>query len=106
MHMWHHVTNHLIISNDKDSNSENQIKLCVHDTFQSWQVPPDEAREQYDGPSQAAERGSSPPQRVWSDGPTWEQVGGAPMQVVAPSVFMARQQVAWNLRLGVTVGRP
>jgi hypothetical protein len=27
MHMWHHVTNHLIISNDKDSNSENQIKL-------------------------------------------------------------------------------
>jgi hypothetical protein len=22
MHMWHHVTNHLIISNDKDSNSE------------------------------------------------------------------------------------
>jgi hypothetical protein len=25
MHMWHHVTNHLIISNDKDSNSENRI---------------------------------------------------------------------------------
>jgi hypothetical protein len=22
MHMWHHVTNHLIIFNDKDSNSE------------------------------------------------------------------------------------
>jgi hypothetical protein len=22
MHMWHHVTNHLIISNDKDSHSE------------------------------------------------------------------------------------
>jgi hypothetical protein len=22
MHMWHHVTNHLIVSNDKDSNSE------------------------------------------------------------------------------------
>jgi hypothetical protein len=22
MHMWHHVTNHLITSNDKDSNSE------------------------------------------------------------------------------------
>jgi hypothetical protein len=31
MHMWHHVTNHLIISNDKDSNSENRIKLHVHD---------------------------------------------------------------------------
>jgi hypothetical protein len=31
MHMWHHVTNHLIISNDKDSNSENRIKLCVCD---------------------------------------------------------------------------
>jgi hypothetical protein len=31
MHMWHHVTNHLIISNDKDSNSENQIKLRVRD---------------------------------------------------------------------------
>jgi hypothetical protein len=32
MHMWHHVTNHLIISNDKDSNSENRIKLRVRDT--------------------------------------------------------------------------
>jgi hypothetical protein len=32
MHMWHHVTNHLIISNDKDTNSENRIKLCVRDT--------------------------------------------------------------------------
>jgi hypothetical protein len=31
MHMWHHVTNHLIISNDKDSNSENQIKLRIRD---------------------------------------------------------------------------
>jgi hypothetical protein len=31
MHMWHHVTNHLIISNDKDSNSENRIKLHVRD---------------------------------------------------------------------------
>jgi hypothetical protein len=31
MHMWHHVTNHLITSNDKDSNSENRIKLRVHD---------------------------------------------------------------------------
>jgi hypothetical protein len=31
MHMWHHVTNHLIISNDKDSNSENRIKLRVRD---------------------------------------------------------------------------
>jgi hypothetical protein len=29
--MWHHVTNHLIISTDKDSNSENQIKLQVRD---------------------------------------------------------------------------
>jgi hypothetical protein len=32
MHMWHHVTNHLIISNDKDSNSENRIKLRIRDT--------------------------------------------------------------------------
>jgi hypothetical protein len=31
MHMWHHVTNHLIISTDKDSNSENRIKLHVRD---------------------------------------------------------------------------
>jgi hypothetical protein len=34
MHMWHHVTNHLIISNDKDSNSENRIKLRVRDNLQ------------------------------------------------------------------------
>jgi hypothetical protein len=34
MHMWHHVTNHLIISNDKDSNSENRIKLRIRDTDQ------------------------------------------------------------------------
>jgi hypothetical protein len=33
MHMWHHVTNHLIISNDKDSNSENRIKLRVRDNL-------------------------------------------------------------------------
>jgi hypothetical protein len=33
MHMWHHVTNHLIISNDKDSNSENRIKLHVRDNL-------------------------------------------------------------------------
>jgi hypothetical protein len=32
MHMWHHVTNHLIISNDKDFNSEIRIKLRVRDT--------------------------------------------------------------------------
>jgi hypothetical protein len=31
MHMWHHVTNHLITSSDKDSNSENRIKLRVRD---------------------------------------------------------------------------
>jgi hypothetical protein len=31
MHMWHHVTNHLIISTDNDSNSENRIKLRVRD---------------------------------------------------------------------------
>jgi hypothetical protein len=31
--MWHHVTNHLIISNDKDSNSEMSEKLCVCDTI-------------------------------------------------------------------------
>jgi hypothetical protein len=35
MHMWHHVTNHLIVSNDKDSNSENRIKLRVRDTYLS-----------------------------------------------------------------------
>jgi hypothetical protein len=34
MHMWHHVTNHLIISTDKDSNSENRIKLRVRDKRQ------------------------------------------------------------------------
>jgi hypothetical protein len=28
MHMWHHVTNHLIISNNKDSNSENRINYA------------------------------------------------------------------------------
>jgi hypothetical protein len=33
MHMWHHVTNPLIISNDKDSYSENRIKLRVCDTI-------------------------------------------------------------------------
>jgi hypothetical protein len=33
MHMWHHVTNHLIISNDKDFNSENRIKLRVRDRY-------------------------------------------------------------------------
>jgi hypothetical protein len=37
MHTWHHVTNHLIISNDKDVNSENRIKLCVRDTHDSWE---------------------------------------------------------------------
>jgi hypothetical protein len=36
MHMWHHVTNHLITSIDKDSNSENRIKLRVRDTY--WQA--------------------------------------------------------------------
>jgi hypothetical protein len=35
MHMWHHVTNHLITSNDKDSNSENRIKLRVRDNQQA-----------------------------------------------------------------------
>jgi hypothetical protein len=35
MHMWHHVTHHLIISNDKDSNSENRIKLRVCDIYPS-----------------------------------------------------------------------
>jgi hypothetical protein len=33
MHMWHHVTNHLIISNDKDFNSENRIKLRIRNSF-------------------------------------------------------------------------
>jgi hypothetical protein len=35
MHMWHHVTNHLITSNDKDSNSENRIKLRVRDSWET-----------------------------------------------------------------------
>jgi hypothetical protein len=40
MHMWHHVTNHLIVSNDKDSNSENQIKLRVRDSLSmaNWRL--------------------------------------------------------------------
>jgi hypothetical protein len=32
MHMCCHVTNHLIISNDKDSNSETNEKLHICDT--------------------------------------------------------------------------
>jgi hypothetical protein len=39
MHMWHHVTNHLIISNDKDSNSENRIKLRVRDRSRKGGYP-------------------------------------------------------------------
>jgi hypothetical protein len=77
--------------------------------FQSWQAPPDEARQEYAGPSRAAERGSSPPRsvsadrppRVWSDGPTWEQVGGAPLRAAPISNFLAGQQAAWSSRLGV-----
>jgi hypothetical protein len=42
MHMWHHVTNHLIISNDKDVNSENRIKLRVRDTKQIRQAHTEE----------------------------------------------------------------
>jgi hypothetical protein len=38
MHMWHHVTNHLIVSNDKDFNSENRIKLRVRDIYESHQL--------------------------------------------------------------------
>jgi hypothetical protein len=38
MHMWHHVTNHLIIFTDKDSNSENRIKLRVRDTDRNNRV--------------------------------------------------------------------
>jgi hypothetical protein len=43
MHMWHHVTNHLITSNDKDSNSENRIKLRIRDmkVSQSMVYPAD-----------------------------------------------------------------
>jgi hypothetical protein len=37
--MWCHVTNHLITYNDKDSNSENRIKLRVRDT-PHWQGSP------------------------------------------------------------------
>jgi hypothetical protein len=40
MHMWHHVTNHLITSNDKDSNSENRIKLRVRDNDEPIQDNP------------------------------------------------------------------
>jgi hypothetical protein len=88
--------------------------------FQSWKVPPDkvrkeyagppdEAREQYAGPSRAVERGSSLPRRVsadrppwvWSDGLTWEQVGGAPLRAAPPSNFIAGQQAAWDARPGV-----
>jgi hypothetical protein len=76
--------------------------------FQSWQAPPDEARKEYAGPSRAVERGSSPPRvqadrppRVWSDGPTWEQVGGAPLRAAPISNFLAGQQAAWSSRPGV-----
>jgi hypothetical protein len=77
--------------------------------FQSWQAPPDEARQEYAGPLRAAERGSSPPRRVsadrpprvWSDGPTWEQVGGAPLRAAPISNFLAGQQAAWSSRPGV-----
>jgi hypothetical protein len=34
MHLWHHVTNHLIISNDKDSNSE------TNKNYTSMTLPP------------------------------------------------------------------
>jgi hypothetical protein len=40
MHMWHHVTNHLIIPNDKDFNSENRIKLRVRDNLVCPGKPP------------------------------------------------------------------
>jgi hypothetical protein len=43
MHMWHHVTNHLIISTDKDSNSENRIKLRVRDN--KWKGAAKEMKE-------------------------------------------------------------
>jgi hypothetical protein len=32
-HVWHHVTNHLIISNDKDFNTEKQKKIYVSVTL-------------------------------------------------------------------------
>jgi hypothetical protein len=48
MHMWHHVTNHLIISNDKDSNSENRIKLRVRDTILKVYDPNLETRVEVD----------------------------------------------------------
>jgi hypothetical protein len=35
MHMWLHVTNQLITSSDKDSNSETNKKLRIHD---SWKM--------------------------------------------------------------------
>jgi hypothetical protein len=52
MHMWHHVTNHLIISNDKDSNSENRIKLRVRDRI----IPSPHLKEQGGGVSNREDR--------------------------------------------------
>jgi hypothetical protein len=33
MHMWCHVTKHLIISYDKDFNIETGKNICTHDSF-------------------------------------------------------------------------
>jgi hypothetical protein len=43
--MWHHVTNHLIISNDKYVNSENRIKLRVRDRERQPTASVKEARQ-------------------------------------------------------------
>jgi hypothetical protein len=45
--MWHHVTNHLIISNDKDSNSEmneNYMSVTFFSIGQDLQVFPENQR--------------------------------------------------------------
>jgi hypothetical protein len=47
--------------------------------FQSWQAPPDEARQKYAGPSRAAERGSSPPRTSFGGRAATGLVGRADM---------------------------
>jgi hypothetical protein len=98
----------LAVASEYDEEDPTVLEEDDWAAFQSWQAPPDEARQQYAGPSRAVERGSSPPQvsadrppRVWSDGPTWEQVGGAPLRAAPLSNFLAGQQAAWSSRPGV-----
>jgi hypothetical protein len=84
--------------------------------FQSWKVPPVEAREQYAGPAMAEgdflQNSSDPadrPPHVWTEGPSWEQAFGRTPGVAPPSNFIAGQERAWAERPGVpmdtTAGR-